>query len=139
MELWFDLGVDRDLLLKKLSFRQRADYGSPMTQVAIQGTNDTGDWSDGGGGIINFQFFNPSPTASVWTTVDINPAAFTKPYRYFRLIIPEGKTFLSVGELELYGTLHLGAPGSTGEQGSRVSQGSKSRTPAADTRVLRGL
>jgi hypothetical protein len=39
-EIWFDLGANRSLLLKTLTFRQRADYGSSMTQTAIQGSVD---------------------------------------------------------------------------------------------------
>jgi hypothetical protein len=123
-EIWFDLGADRTLLLTTLTFRQRADYGSSMTQTAIQGSVDGVTWEES-------QYFNPSSVASAWTKVDIT--RFTKYYRFFRLIIPIGKSFHSIGELELYGTLHLAPAGSPEAPGFSVtgvqitSQGSNYR------------
>jgi hypothetical protein len=111
-EIWFDLGTDRSLLLETLTFRQRADYGSSMTQTAIQGSADGVTWEES-------QYFNPSPTASAWVKVDIT--RFTKFYRFFRLIIPIGKTFHSIGELELYGSLRLAAAGSSESPGFSVT------------------
>jgi hypothetical protein len=111
-EIWFDLGANRSLLLDALTFRQRADYGSSMTQSAVQGSVDGVVWEE-------FQFFNPSGVASAWTKVDIT--AFTKHYRFFRLIIPVGKSFHSIGELELYGSLRLNAAGSAESPGFSVT------------------
>jgi hypothetical protein len=111
-EIWFDLKEGRSLLLKTLTFRQRADYGSSMTQTAIQGSVDGVTWEES-------QYFNPSPTASAWTKVNIT--AFTKYYRFFRLIIPVGKSFHSIGELELYGSLRLAAAGSAEAPGYSVT------------------
>lgn len=102
-EVWFDLGANRSLLLTTLTFRQRADYGSPMTQVGVQGSVDGVTWEES-------QQMTVSGVAGAWTKVNIT--TFTKYYRFFRLIIPTGKTFLAVGELELYGTLNLAPAGS---------------------------
>lgn len=111
-EIWFDLGANRSLLLHTLTFRQRADYGSSMTQTAIQGSVDGVTFEE-------FQFFNPSSVASSWVKVDIT--RFTKYYRFFRLIIPVGKSFHSIGELELYGSLRLAAAGSSESPGFSVT------------------
>jgi hypothetical protein len=111
-EIWFDLGANRSLLLKTVNFRQRADYGSSMTQTAIQGSVDGVTWEES-------QYFNPSPVASAWVKVDIT--RFTKYYRFFRLIIPVGKSFHSIGELELYGSLRLAAAGSSESPGYSVT------------------
>jgi hypothetical protein len=111
-EIWFDLGEDRSLLLSTLTFRQRADYGSSMTQTSIQGSVDGVTWEE-------FQHFNPSGVASAWTKVDIT--AFTKYYRFFRLIIPVGKSFHAIGELELYGSLRLNVAGSGEAPGYSVT------------------
>jgi hypothetical protein len=111
-EVWFDVGADRTLLLTTLTLRQRADYGSSMTQNSVQGSMDGVTWEE-------FQHFNVSPTASAWTKVDIT--AFTKYYRFFRLIIPVGRSFHAVGELELYGTLRLAPAGSPEAPGYSVT------------------
>lgn len=121
-ELWFDLGVGRTLLCKSLSFRQRADFHSPMGLVSIQGSTDGTTWGQS-------QSLTVDRDMSAWTHLDT--PNFSVPYRYFRLILPAGVTQLMIGELELYGTLSLPAVGSGGGSvtGVSISNGGEYLTP----------
>jgi hypothetical protein len=97
-EVWFDLKENRSLLLTSLLFQQRADYGSPNTEFYVQGSADGVTWEENQRCLVSY-------VAGSWTKIDT--PNFTKPYRFFRLILPTNKGFLSIGELELYGQLNL--------------------------------
>jgi hypothetical protein len=103
-ELWFDIGADRSLRISTLLLRARADYGSAMTTVSIQGSVDGVTWEES-------QRVNVDNHASSWTKLNIG--ALTKYYRFFRLILPADKGWLMLGEVEFYGTLRI-APAEVG-------------------------
>jgi hypothetical protein len=97
-ELWFDIGADRSLLLTTLAFQSRADYGSAMTTVSIQGSADGVTWEEAQRLTVDYH-------ASSWTKLNIT--SLKKYYRFFRLILPADKGWLMLGELEMYGSLRI--------------------------------
>lgn len=103
-ELWFDLGADRSLLMNNLLLRARAEYGSAMTVVYVQGSMDGVTWEES-------QRLTVDNHASAWTKINIT--SLTKYYRFFRLILPADKGWLMLGETEFYGSLRI-APAEVG-------------------------
>jgi hypothetical protein len=97
-ELWFDIGEDRSLLLTTLAFQSRADYGSAMTTVSIQGSEDGVTWGESQRVTVDYH-------ASSWTKLNIT--SLRNYYRFFRLILPADKGWLMLGELEMYGSLRI--------------------------------
>jgi hypothetical protein len=97
-ELWFDIGANRSLLLTTLAFQSRADYGSAMTTVSIQGSADGVTWEEAQRLTVDYH-------ASSWTKLNIT--SLKKYYRFFRLILPADKGWLMLGELEMYGSLRI--------------------------------
>lgn len=97
-ELHFDLKAGRTLLCDHLTYQQRSDYGSACRELTLQGSNDNSTWHEA----QTFDFSGTDP--GIWKQIKIT---HTVAYRYFRLILTTGDTFLSIGEFELYGTLSL--------------------------------
>lgn len=95
-----DLGPGRLLKLNRASYRQRTGYNSPCAGFGIQGSVDDSIY-------VNLDFMDVDTDQDVWTSMAIDSAGIG--YRYFLLILPNGQPWFTIGELELYGQLHLDA------------------------------
>lgn len=97
-----DLGAARTLLANKFSYRYRDDSSSfAPTAWTWEGSNDNSTWD------VLATVTGQTPVASAW--VSTTAAVQTTAYRYFRVKQTgnnnSGTSHLSVGEIELYGTL----------------------------------
>lgn len=128
---YWDLKAGRSLVCNKLSYRERSEYAGVTASFYLQGRNDLGDPGDW----TTLVVVQPSAVANAWTSVNV-PG--TTGYRQFRIYSPD--PYLTIGELELYGALVLGAPSaaSGGVTGITVISGGANYLSTPEVRITGG-